>query len=181
MQQTLLAFLAMLILAVFALTQQRALFFTNEATYDSEFEMAATDLAMRRLALVGRRAYDAATTDREGAWRMTDPNAFSDPGGLGRQSAWDDNDLDDFNADSLALVTHTLNGERFAFRLGLRVRYVDPATLEAASDETMIKEIEVTVYKPTVNLAAPDTDPADRYVRLTRLFTHGGRLLREGA
>ena len=181
MQQTLLAFLAMLILAVFALTQQRALLFTNEATYDTELEMAATDLAVRRLALVGQRAYDAATTDREVAWQVDDPSVFTDAGGLGRQSAWDDNDLDDFNADSLALVTHTLNGEFFTFRLGLRVRYVDPATLEAASNETMVKEVEVTVYKPTANLAAPDADPTDRYVRLTRLFTHGGRLLREGA
>ena len=63
MKQTTLAFLAVLMITLYSANQQRSLIHAQNGRYAREIEMAATDLALAKLAEIGRLAFDEGDVD----------------------------------------------------------------------------------------------------------------------
>ena len=167
MYQTLLAFLAMLILSSFALNQQRALMLAHRQAYSRESEMVALDLALKRFAAVERLHFDEAVAGpvpnpMDVPFGQLTPSSDLGPDGGGV------NDIDDFHRVALQDQEHTLNGETHPFRWRTQVRYVDSADRGA-------KEVIVDVYRPDADPTHPEREK--RYVQLRRVYTLEGMIM----
>ena len=149
MKQTLLAFLAVLMISLYSVNQQRSLMHAQNNGYAREIETAATDLALSKLAEISRLAFDEQDVGGANVIRtdVDSLTAVSYLGPDGSEVSPDDlyapyDDVDDYH-DFQADIDHILNGEAFAFRLDVRVEYVDGVT--AVSYPTLAKRVTVRV------------------------------------
>ena len=167
MYQTLLAFLAMLILSSFALNQQRALMLAHRQAYSRESEMVALDLALKRFAHMERHFFDEAVTGSVPNPMDVPSSQLTPPSDLGPDGGGI-NDLDDFHHVALQDQEHTLNGETHPFRWRTQVRHVDSLDRGA-------KEVIVEVYRPGTDPTHPEREK--RYVQLRRVYTLEGMIM----
>ena len=153
MKQTTLAFLAVLMITLYSANQQRSLIHAQNGRYAREIEMAATDLALAKLAEIGRLAFDEGDADGDQRIRLdvdglTDADDF---GPDGQEAAPADphhpyDDVDDYHG-LRANVAHALNDETFAFRLDVRVAYAEVEGVTSADEDglTLAKRVTVRV------------------------------------
>ena len=144
MPQTLLAVVAIVIFALFALSQHEATADAERTVITAEVEAAAGRLARQRLADVLARAFDEADLDAVSV--RTSPLGLSTLGadpGEATEALFDD--LDDFHARPARTVTAPWMDETLDFTDSVAVRYLDPATLAPVAGPTLMKEVEVTV------------------------------------
>lgn len=171
MKQTLLAFLAMSLFSLLALSQQRVALKYHGMVYGRDIEIAGTDMALTWLSNIGQAAFDEADTGANGNPR-TNTNGLTPTASLGPDLADEldgsfNDDLDDFNDLDTTLV-YTFQGRQYPFRLMVDVRYVNTLNPEqTAVNPTLTKEVTVAVTeRDSVNLDRP---PAR--IKISRVFS----------
>nr|BCX01721.1 MAG: hypothetical protein KatS3mg041_1767 [Bacteroidota bacterium] len=156
MQQTLLAFCALLIACLWALSQQRALLGNRFSMVHLELEQAAAEVARDMLDRIGSKPFDAAAL-QGGIADLSQLTWPLLPTGLPFDQCMD---IDDVHG-MLPYTYRTPDSLRFEVRA--EVRYVDPEDpTRIVSGPTLAKEVTVTVTHP--EMRAP--------VRLKRIFSY---------
>ena len=130
MKQTLLAFLAMSLFSLLALSQQRVALKYHGMVYGRDIEIAGVDMALNWMTNIEGAAFDEVDTGSNGNPR-TKTNGLTTPDALGpEQQDFQDNtypdDLDDFNGIDTTLV-YQFQGQSYPFKLKIGVQYVNPA------------------------------------------------------
>ena len=126
-----LAFLAMSIFSLLALSQQRIALRYHSMVYGRDVERAATDLVMTQFGRLQALPFDEADIQagRHGNPRINtiDLTPANELGPEYVDGVPDLDDLDDYNGFQ-STINHEFNGEIYAFDMGIRVRYIDPET-----------------------------------------------------
>ncbi len=149
MPQTLLAFLAMMIVTLLAINQQQRVLRIYESMLDDEMEVMAAGVALQALEIIESQAFDSATI---GGATVTDPSQlttlpFATGNGCslrGLNALCDD--VDDFNGMTPDTLTFSMrNGVTYAFEVTATVDYVTTtgASVAIASAPTYDKQITV--------------------------------------
>ena len=171
MKQTLLAFLAMSMFSLLALSQQRVALKYHGMVHGRDVEMAAMDLMMSWFGNMQTRAFDEADvslassgTPRTNTIGLT-PASSLGPEDSEAPSLFDD--LDDYHGLDTLRMPYVFNQEVYAFDVNVDVRYVNPlnpsSPLVGAS---LAKEV-------TISLLESD-EPIDRSrvkVEIKRIFS----------
>ncbi len=150
MPQTLLAFLAMMIVTLLSMNQQQSLLRAYEAMLDDEMEVMAGSIALQAMEVIQARAFDSATI----AGPVTDPSALTAPpfatdNGCslrGLNTLCDD--VDDFHMMTPDTLSFSLRGGlTYRFSVTAEVRYIDTTgSLDTPSlTPTYDKEVVVVV------------------------------------
>ncbi|MCS7081675.1 MAG: hypothetical protein N2561_09785 [Bacteroidetes bacterium] len=173
MQQTLLAFCAILIAGLWGLSQQRAILEGRLTMMRGELEGAAVEVAREVLEHIGTKPFDAAVMTSGGrdlgtaslggsvsVSAITSPTQLTWPPFPTGRRFEQCQDIDDFHGIQPYTYT-TPDGLRFEVQV--QVRYVNPDDpTQGSSTPTFAKEATVTVTHP--ELRAP--------VRLSRVYTY---------
>ena len=175
MPQTVLAFLAMLIVTMLSLSQQQTMLLAYELMLNDEMEVMAAAISMQAMEYISQREFDAAVA---GTNSVANPNELQDwPFTAGNSCSLQGpllfcTDLDDFHqmtADTLEFVGRD-DTSPFRFTVTADVAYVDPALNpdSTVSYETYAKLISVSVRDVTDIMLQPITlsrlivcEPAD--------------------
>ncbi len=171
MKQTLLAFLAMSLFSLLALSQQRVALKYHGMVYGRDIEMAGIDMALSWISSIQGASFDEVDTGSSGNPRTT-PNGLTPSDALGPEHTdYLDNsypdDLDDFNGIDTSLV-YIFQGRQYPFQLNIDVQYVRPDNPAYASpNPTLTKEVTVSVTEP--DSAAFDRAPVK--VEIKRVFS----------
>ena len=145
-QQTLYAIIAMMVMSLFAMQQQRQALRVQMSMIDQEINTIASSVATERLEEIGSKAFDHATTN---GTTITSASALTAPAEFGTNMDADSNDdLDDFNGSEVTVV-RSIGGSDLAFTTSSTVSYVSASNLdEVSSSRTKYKMVTVMV---TVN------------------------------
>ena len=158
MPQTLLAFLAVLLMMTFALNQQRALILSRAEKYQGETQMVATELAERLLSEISTKKFDENTNDSNplgvSVCSLTDEDDF---GGTPRK------DIDDYDGFDEEAFQYQVNDEVFEFDLEVTVTYAPPFPSTSTCSKSRAKTVTVRV--------AESGNEGNRYVQLKRTYT----------
>lgn len=152
MKQTLLAFLAMSLFSLLALSQQRVALKYHGMVYGRDIEMAAIDMALNRITNIEGTAFDEVDTGTSGNPR-TNVTGLTPSDALGPepediQDNSEQDDLDDFNGIDTSAV-YIFQGREYPFKLKIDVQYVNPTNPSLASPTpTLTKEVTVAVSEP---------------------------------
>ncbi len=168
MPQTVLAFLAMMIVTLLSLNQQHSMVLAYELMLNDEMEFMASAVAQRALEYISQREFDAAVA---GTATVTDSSSLqlppfsigNDCSLIGDPALTSCTDLDDFHGmlpDTLKFVSR--DGE-FTFIVSAEVFYVDDTVNpdSAIGTQTYSKTIAVQVEDALGIMLQP--------IRLTRL------------
>lgn len=165
MHQTILALAALLTFSIYMLTRHGVEAEVERSAVTAEIEMAATDVATARLAVVLSHAFDEADRGREGSRSTTDglsPIGVPDPD---EPAEWAFDDVDDFHGVARSTTRPWYTGE-LVFTDSVSVRYVNPAAPTATVTPGVLalaKEVTVTVFAaPT---GAPGSPPIGAQLR----------------
>ncbi len=173
MPQTLLAFLAMMIVTLLAINQQQRVLRIYESMLDDEMEVMAAGVALQALEIIEAQAFDSATLP-VGA-TVTDPSEltalpFATNNGCslrGLNALCDD--VDDFNGMTPDTLSFSMrNGVTYAFEVTATVDYVTTTGASVAISAVPTYDKQITVILQDV------PQPGGRRllfnpVRLTRL------------
>lgn len=171
MKQTLLAFLAMSLFSLLALSQQRVALKYHGMVYGRDIEIAGVDMALNWMSNIEGAAYDEADTGKNGNPR-TKTNGLTAADALGPEPQdFQDNtfpdDLDDFNGIDTTLV-YQFQGRAYPFNLKVDVQYVNPANPSLHSaNPTLTKEVTVAVLEPDTLVI----DRAPVKIEIKRVFS----------
>ncbi len=171
MKQTLLAFLAMSLFSLLALSQQRVALKYHGMVYGRDIEMAGVDMALTWITNIEGASFDEVDTGATGNPR-TNVNGLTPSDALGPEAQdFMDNsyldDLDDFNGIDTSLV-HNFQGRPYPFDLEIKVQYVRPDNPNFASAvPTLTKEVTVSIVERDSALA--DRPPVK--VEISRVFS----------
>ena len=175
MKQTMLAFLAMSIFSLLAMSQQRVALRFHSLTYGRDIEMAATDLITSQFGRLQSLPFDEADVNRsrKGNPRNNtqDLTAKENLGPEYTDGVPDLDDLDDFNGFSSTL-NHEFNGETYEFDMDIKVVYKNPFNLTLlqdttyAADVSTAKEVTITVKETTVPAERPRVS-----IKISRIFS----------
>ena len=142
-QQTLYAIIAMMLMSLFAMQQQRNALRVQMDMIDQEISTIASSIATERLEEIGSKAFDEATTNGTlitSASALTNQHAF----GVNMDANATD-DLDDFDGSEITVV-RTIAGSDLLFTTTSTVAYVSASNLdEVSASKTKYKMITVTV------------------------------------
>ena len=162
MKQSLLAFLAMSIFSLLALSQQRVVMKYHGMIYGRDYELAAMNMVSEKLSEIRALAFDEAdlTASSPGQRRATDDLTTAKSLGLdgGETDITFADDIDDYHQYSQLAELHEFNGLPYAFDWFVTVCYVDEYNLGSGctTNQTLAKEITITL-KETLPL-----DPLER-------------------
>ena len=171
MKQTLLAFLAMSLFSLMALSQQRVALKYHGMVYGRDIEMAGVDMALNWISNIEGAAFDETDTGSIGNPR-TNTIGLTNPDALGPEPQdFQDNsypdDLDDFNGIDTSLV-YVFQGREYPFQLNIDVQYVVPSNPSMTSlTPTLAKEVTVAILEPDSLLI--DRPPVK--VEIKRIFS----------
>ena len=141
MGQTMYAIIAMMLVSLFAVQQQRHSIRTQLDMIDNEVATIASSVAVERLEEIGSVAFDQNTKDGviDSASELTSASDF----GEGQDQPGDD--IDDFDGTDPDVV-RTINGMQLAFATETTVTYADEdATDEPIAGPSKYKLVTVTV------------------------------------
>ncbi len=187
MQQTILAALALMIVASFTLNQHIGTARTYNELVDDELEIAAAGVAMHVMELIGNRAFDDRTVPSEvntngmpeGDSEFTNDSAFGQETGCDLDEPYNDtvqcDDIDDADMadDEWQEVPFRLkDGKELPFDVQVRVFYVDPSNL----DQPLLSGQKSLQKKVVVKVRSKRHVKQNRYtngfVRLERIFSY---------
>ncbi len=156
MQQTLMAFLAVMLVMLFSLNHQQARLQSNKEVVSSELEIGASAVASEVLHFIGTKPFDARTADGSVTPPFPDVNLLTSAEHFGHGRLFDAcEDIDDFNEiDPLTQFFEIRDGDGFDFTINITVRYIDSSGNETSSP-TWIKEVTLFVSGP----ATADGEP----------------------
>ena len=203
MKQSLLAFLAMSIFSLLALTQQRAAMHYHSLVHGRDYEMAAMNLVSERLSKIETLSFDEADVGIGPNQQRTSTADLSAAFGLetgepdelfgGYIIAADD--IDDYHGFELDALSFDFNGATYAFDIRIDVCYIDalsPASSPIAgqtaeqtakarcqSAKSLAKQVIVSLNEtlPTDMTRAEFTERAGRtpvQVTISRVFSPAG-------
>lgn len=171
MKQTLLAFLAMSLFSLLALSQQRVALKYHGMVYGRDIEMAGVDMALTWITNIEGAAFDEVDVGATGNPRTNVTGLTpSDALGPDAQDLMDGiylDDLDDFNGIDTSYA-HIFQEIQYPFDLKITVQYVRPDNPNIASSiPTLTKEV-------TVSVSERNASPVDRppvKVEISRVFS----------
>ncbi len=151
MKQTLLAFLAMSLFSLLALSQQRVALKYHGMVYGRDIEMAGVDMALTWMTNIEGASFDEVDAGATGNPRTSVTGLTpSDALGPETQDYLDStplDDLDDFNGIDTT-YEHIFQDIKYPFDLAVQVQYVRPDNPNFASaTPTLTKEVTVTVVE----------------------------------
>ena len=171
MKQTLLAFLAMSLFSLLALSQQRVALRYHGMVYGRDIEMAGVDMAQNWISNIEGAAFDEVDAGDTGNPR-TNVNGLTAADALGPEmqdfldGSFPD-DLDDFNGLDTTLV-YVFQGRPYPFQLQIGVQYVRPDNPSLTSVmPTLTKEVMVKVIEPDSSVV----DRAPVKIEIRRVFS----------
>lgn len=149
MPQTLLAFLAMMIVTLLSINQQQRILRTYEAMLDDEMEVMAAGVALQALEVIEATAFDSATLGGATVATPAELTALPFPTGNGCSlrglNALCD-DVDDFHQMTPDTLQFTMrDGTTYAFLVTAEVNYVTTtgAGIAPAVSQTYDKQVTV--------------------------------------
>ena len=144
--QTLYAVIAMMVMSLFAMQQQRQALRVQMNMIDQEITTIASSVATERLEEIGSKDFDDATTNGS---TITSPGELTVRAEFGANVDADSNDdLDDFDGSEVTVIRN-IGGHDLAFTTTATVEYADENILDRVSaSRTKYKMVTVTV---TVN------------------------------
>ncbi|MEZ4699549.1 MAG: hypothetical protein R2834_04400 [Rhodothermales bacterium] len=151
MTQTLLAFLAMMIVTLLSINQQQRILRTYEAMLDDEMEVMASGIALQAMEVIEGKAFDSATL---GGASVSNPSAltalpFATGNGCslrGLNTLCDD--VDDFHEMTPDTLSFTMrDGATYAFEVTATVQYVTVtgSSVTVSAGPTYEKQITVSL------------------------------------
>ena len=141
MKQTLLAFLAMSLFSLLALSQQRVALKYHGMVYGRDIEIAGVDMALNWMSNIEGAAYDEADTGKNGNPRT--------------------------KTNGLTLV-YQFQGRAYPFNLKVDVQYVNPANpSQYSANPTLTKEVTVAILEPDTLVI----DRAPVKIEIKRVFS----------
>lgn len=178
MPQTLLAFLGMMIVGMYALNTQRYEMLVQNRDIRREMEEMAGSVALETMEIIRTRAFDQAVVDGSTLGELTDlllfsfvpgENQFLTGQGCSVFGAGGDNcdDIDDFHRMKTAIRPFVLGVDTVFFAVDVDVRYVTD-NLSPATFVTTNKEVTVKVKDYWVDGSAYIAQP----IELTRVLTY---------
>ncbi len=166
MPQTVLAFLAMMIVTMLSLNQQQSMLLAYELMLNDEMEIMASAVAQQALEYISQREFDAAVS---GSGSVNNPNELQDlPFSTGNNCALEGplvlcQDLDDFHGIVTDSLSFSGRDNTFFFVINVEVYYVDAALNPDSS-------VTYETYSKVVAVEAMDAmDIMLTPIRLTRL------------
>ena len=183
MKQSLLAFLAMSVFSLLALSQQRVVMHYFGLIHGRDYELAAMDLVSDLLGDVRGLAFDQADLTVSSPGQRRDTDDLSTTMGLdpGEEDISDANDIDDYNGYYVTNALHTFNGNPYTFDWSISVCYVDEMNPQngclSSGQKSLAKEVRILV-KETLPVSEsgvqeqPGRLPVS--VRIQRVFSPGG-------
>lgn len=189
MKQSLLAFLAMAIFSLLALSQQRAAMHYHSLVYGRDYEIAAMNMVSERLAYIETLSFDEADTDSGPLTQRLETDDLSANMGLELGESSDllgaveligADDIDDYHLFNLSRVPYEFNGINYAFDLRMEVCYIDPlspastplpgqdaeavARSRCQSGKSLAKQVIVTISEalPATELTAVEAQNSFR-------------------
>ena len=187
MQQTILAFLSLMIVGSFTLTQHRDVARSYSELVDDELEIAASGVAMHIMELIGNRSFDERTRPESvsyggmptGSDEMSSYSAFGKYSGCDLDEPFKDaiqcTDVDDVHMapDEWQSVPFKLKfGDEISFDVNVEVFYVSPDDLNtplSAGQRSMHKKVVVRIRSPH---HATQNRYGNGFVRLERIFSY---------
>jgi hypothetical protein len=144
-QQTLYAIIAMMVMSLFAMQQQRHALRSQMDMIDQEINTIASSVATERLEEIGSKAFDEATAKEI----ITSKDELSPKSEFGKnKDANTTNDMDDHDGTEVTIV-RTIGGSDLAFTTTATVDYTEDGNLDLPSaNRSKYKIVTVTV---TVN------------------------------
>lgn len=143
MYQTLLAFIALMVVMLLTINQQQALMQLNSGRSDQEIQSLAVSVGQDVLDFIGAKPFDAATI----AGTVTDASALT-PSPFTTGGDYETaQDIDDFH--QIDPYTYVSEVQDIAYTLNIEVHYVedeDPST--ESSVQTFSKEVVITLSNP---------------------------------
>ncbi len=168
MPQTVLAFLAMMIVTMLSLNQQQSMLLAYELMLNDEMEFMASAVALRSIEYISQRDFDNAVA---GGATVANPSELQDLPFVQNnfcrlQGALFSNpciDIDDFHGMTVDTVAFSARADSFAFAIRAEVQYVDDAINPDSSVtyETYAKLISVEAQDVMGIMLQP--------IRITRL------------
>ena len=186
MKQSLLAFLAMAIFTLLALSQQRVTLHYHGLVHGREYELAAMNKITEQLTAIQTKAFDEADTKSTGdpSQRTSTADLSTIPGIDADDTEIDD--IDDYHGYQETAGVHTFNGYPYAFDMSIHVCYIDELNPIGTNDEdrcvstpTLVKQVTITLTESEPVTAGPETDedtPNAKgripiYVKLSRIYS----------
>jgi len=180
MPQTLLAFVAMMVITSFSMTVQQRSILTQRQDLEREIEEMAGSVAVESMEIIRARAFDQAVVDSTVDGTLNDLNLFSfnnatdhfTPGhacsvfSTGSDTC---DDIDDFHAMQTGTVPFQIGANTIKFSVDVEVIYVDDNAVRV-DNRTFNKEVTVTVRD-----IWPDSETQPFMlspVTLSRVFTY---------
>ena len=160
MKQTLLAFLAMSMFSLLALSQQRAALKYHGMVHGRDIEMAAIDLVMSWFGSIQARAFDEADISlaSTGAPR-SNTNGLTPDFALGLEETDDPtqfDDIDDYKGLDTLAMPYLFNNELYAFDMNIDVNYVNPLDPTGPFvGATLAKEVTISVQESDPPIERP--------------------------
>ena len=186
MRQSLLAFLAMAIFSLLALSQQRVMMRHHSIVYGRDTELAAMNMVSDKLAELQTLSYDEVDETVDGINQRTTPDGLTSLAAFGLDADEEEigilaaSDIDDYHGYS-TVETYTYNRAVYRFKWAVDVKYIDPDDLQlrASSTPTLAKLVTLTLeedlpegYADEVELGRPPI-----FVEFKKIFSPGGMTL----
>ena len=155
MKQTLLAFLAMSMFSLLALSQQRVALKYHGMVHGRDIEMAAIDLVMSWFGDIQTRAFDEADISLAGTGApRSNTSGLTPEFSLGLEESDDPtqfDDIDDYNGLDTLRMPYEFNNELYAFDVKIDVRYVNPRDPAGPlTGPTLAKEVTISVKETDI-------------------------------
>lgn len=155
MRQSLLAFLAMAIFTLLALTQQRATMHYHGLVYGREYEIAAMNMITEQLTKIQSEAFDEVDTESTAdPSQRTSTDDLTATLGLETDDPEID-DIDDYDGYRDSSFVYMFNGYPYAFDVSIDVCYIDVLNPSGVSDKdrcvstpTLAKQVTITIKDP---------------------------------
>ncbi len=145
MPQTLLAFLAMVLVTTFSLVYQRTVLDTQKQAIQDEMETMASGVALEIFEYVATRAFDAQTVNGTVTPDNPNPALLTDPGDFGGSDYSSAVDIDDFDGLSITRAFE-VDSLSIDFQVDIEVHYVNPDNpIENSDTPTLAKEVVLTL------------------------------------
>ena len=189
MRQSLLAFLAMAIFSLLALSQQRVMMQHHSVVYGRDTELAAMNMVSDKLARLQTLSFDEVdeTVDGINQRKTTEGLTAVSSFGLDPDETEDGilaaSDIDDYHGYS-TIEVYTYNRTQYRFKWSIDVKYVDPedTQLRESSTPTLAKLVTLTLQEDLPEAYYNDQQEIDLgrppiFVEFSRIFSPGGMTL----
>ena len=157
MVQSLYAFLAIMMVTTFSLTQRGVIYKSQYNSMVNDVDLIGIGIATEQLDFIASKPFDANYPVADSSF-LTPPGSF----GLGSSDYMTSLDIDDFHNKTLALKKAAFN-DSLSFEIQVQVHYVNKAgaSFTPHSSQTNYKEVKVTVNGEGISS-----------VNMARIFTY---------